>query len=75
MDVFLDQVKAVGFSGVQNFPTVGIIEGRSVPTSRRRMSYGLEVDMIDKAHQKDLLTTPYVFNPTKAADMARAGAT
>jgi predicted TIM-barrel enzyme len=75
MDVFLDQVKAVGFSGVQNFPTVGIIDGTfRTNLEATGMSYGLEVDMIRKAHEKDLLTTPYVFNPDEAADMARAGA-
>jgi predicted TIM-barrel enzyme len=75
MDVFLDQVKAVGFSGVQNFPTVGIIDGTfRTNLEATGMSYGLEVDMIAKAHQKDLLTTPYVFNADEAADMARAGA-
>jgi predicted TIM-barrel enzyme len=75
MDVFLDQVKAIGFSGVQNFPTVGIIDGTfRTNLEETGMSYGLEVDMIAKAHAKDMLTTPYVFNQDEAAAMARAGA-
>jgi predicted TIM-barrel enzyme len=75
MDVFLDQVKTIGFSGVQNFPTVGIIDGTfRANLEGTGMSYGLEVDMIRKAHAKDLLTTPYVFNADEAAAMAAAGA-
>jgi predicted TIM-barrel enzyme len=75
MDVFLEQVKAIGFSGVQNFPTVGIIDGTfRANLEGTGMSYGLEVDMIRKAHAKDLLTTPYVFNADEAAAMAEAGA-
>jgi len=75
MDVFLDEVKAIGFSGVQNFPTVGIIDGMfRANLEGTGMSYGLEVDMIAKAHEKDMLTTPYVFNEDEAAAMARAGA-
>ncbi len=75
MDVFLDDVKAIGFSGVQNFPTVGIIDGTfRANLEETGMSYGLEVDMIAKAHAKDLLTTPHVFNADEAAAMARAGA-
>jgi predicted TIM-barrel enzyme len=75
MDVFLDDVKAIGFSGVQNFPTVGIIDGTfRANLEETGMSYGLEVDMIAKARAKDMLTTPYVFNADEAAAMARAGA-
>jgi predicted TIM-barrel enzyme len=75
MDVFLDEVKRVGFSGVQNFPTVGLIDGVfRANLEETGMSYGLEVDMIAKAHARDLLTTPYVFNADEAAAMARAGA-
>ena len=75
MDVFLDQVAAIGFSGVQNFPTVGIIDGTfRANLEATGMSYGLEVDMIRKAHDKDMLTTPYVFNEDDAAAMAKAGA-
>jgi predicted TIM-barrel enzyme len=74
-DKFLDDVKAIGFSGVQNFPTVGLIDGVfRANLEETGMSYGLEVDMIGLAHRKDLLTTPYVFNAEEAAAMARAGA-
>jgi len=74
-DYFLDQVKAVGFSGVQNFPTVGLIDGTfRANLEETGMSYGLEIDMIGLAHAKDLLTTPYVFNEDEAAAMAGAGA-
>ena len=75
MDRFLDQVKAVGFAGVQNFPTVGLIDGNfRANLEETGMSYALEVDMIARARAKDLLTTPYVFCEADAAAMARAGA-
>jgi predicted TIM-barrel enzyme len=75
MDVFLDDLKRIGFSGVQNFPTVGIIDGTfRTNLEETGMGYGLEVDMIAKARGKDLLTTPYVFNAGEAEAMARAGA-
>jgi predicted TIM-barrel enzyme len=75
MDMFLDQLKAMGFSGVQNFPTVGLIDGIfRANLEETGMSYGLEVDMIAQAHAKDLLTTPYVFSTGDAEAMARAGA-
>ena len=75
MDVFLDQLKAIGFAGVQNFPTVGIIDGTfRANLEETGMSYGLEVDMIAAAHAKDMLTTPYVFNMDEATAMAKAGA-
>jgi predicted TIM-barrel enzyme len=75
MDLFLDQLKAIGFAGVQNFPTVGIIDGTfRANLEETGMSYGLEVDMIAAAHAKDMLTTPYVFNADEAAAMAQAGA-
>jgi predicted TIM-barrel enzyme len=75
MDVFLDEIKALGFSGVQNFPTVGLIDGTfRANLEETGMSYALEVDMIAKAHAIDLLTTPYVFNEAEAEAMARAGA-
>jgi predicted TIM-barrel enzyme len=75
MDVFLDELKRIGFSGVQNFPTVGLIDGNfRLNLEETGMSYGLEVDMIAKAHAKDMLTTPYVFNTDDAATMAKAGA-
>lgn len=74
-DRFLEEVKAVGFSGVQNFPTVGLIDGTfRANLEETGMSYGLEVDMIRLAHEKDLLTTPYVFSEDDAAAMAKAGA-
>ncbi len=74
-DKFLDDLKAVGFSGVQNFPTVGLIDGimRS-NLEETGMSYGQEVDVIALAASKDMLTTPYVFNEDEAAAMAKAGA-
>ena len=75
MDVFLDELKRLGFAGVQNFPTVGIIDGTfRANLEETGMSYGLEVDMIAAACAKDLLTTPYVFNEGEAEAMARAGA-
>ena len=75
MDVFLDELKRIGFSGVQNFPTVGLIDGVfRANLEETGMSYGLEVDMIAKAHAKDMLTSPYVFNEGEAAAMAKAGA-
>src|SRR5271167_703195 len=75
MEVFLDEIKALGFAGVQNFPTVGLIDGTfRVNLEETGMSYGLEVDMIATAHKKDLLTTPYVFNEGEAEAMAKAGA-
>ena len=75
MPVFLQQVRAAGFSGVQNFPTVGLFDG-TIRTGLEEtgMGYGLEVDMIRLAHDMDLLTTPYCFNPDEATAMAAAGA-
>jgi len=75
MPVFLRQLKEIGFSGVQNFPTVGLIDG----TFRRNleetdMGYALEVETIRAAHELDLLTTPYVFSPEDARAMTNAGA-
>ncbi|WP_370316331.1 phosphoenolpyruvate hydrolase family protein [Sagittula sp.] len=75
MDRFLDELKRIGFAGVQNFPTVGLIDGTfRANLEETGMGYGLEVDMIAKAREKDLLTTPYVFDEDSAAAMARAGA-
>ena len=75
MPYFLDQVKAIGFAGVQNFPTVGLIDGTfRANLEETGMGFGLEVDMIRTAHGMDLLTAPYVFDEEQAADMARAGA-
>jgi predicted TIM-barrel enzyme len=75
MDVFLRQVRDAGFAGVQNFPTVGLIDGTfRANLEETGMSYGLEVDMIRTAGGLGLLTAPYVFDPDQAAEMARAGA-
>jgi predicted TIM-barrel enzyme len=75
MDVFLEQLKALGFAGVQNFPTVGLFDGVfRANLEETGMSFGLEIDMIQKAHAKDMLTTPYVFGEGDAAAMAEAGA-
>jgi predicted TIM-barrel enzyme len=75
MDVFLREIQRTGFSGVQNFPTVGLFDGmfrRNLEETG--MGYGLEVDMIRRARELDLLTAPYVFEPDQARDMAEAGA-
>src|SRR5215510_3494650 len=75
LEPFLAQIAVLGFSGVQNFPTVGLFDG----TFRKNleetgMGYGLEVEMIRAAHERDLLTAPYVFSVEDAAAMAEAGA-
>lgn len=75
MKLFLRDVDAAGFSGVQNFPTVGLIDGKfRVNLEETGMGYGVEVDMIAQAHEMGLLTTPYVFNSEDATAMASAGA-
>jgi predicted TIM-barrel enzyme len=75
MPQFLAELKYMGFSGVQNFPTIGLFDGvMRASFEETGMSYGLEVDMIRAAHEMDLLTTPYVFNPDEAQAMTRAGA-
>ena len=75
MDAFLKQIKEAGFSGVQNFPTVGLCDGLFRQNlEETEMGYGLEVDMIRKAHEMDLFTAPYVFNAEEAMAMAEAGA-
>lgn len=75
MDKFLKQLKDMGFAGVQNFPTVGLIDGVFRQNLEETgMGYGLEVDMVRAAHELDMLTTPYVFDTRQAQDMARAGA-
>lgn len=75
MPQFLAELKAMGFSGVQNFPTIGLFDGAMRQSFEETgMGFGLEVDMIAAAHTLDLLTTPYVFNPDEATAMARAGA-
>jgi predicted TIM-barrel enzyme len=72
---FLQRLIQLGFSGVQNFPSVGLIDGVfRANLEETGMGYGLEVDLIAQAHALDLLTTPYVFNAEQSADMTRAGA-
>lgn len=72
---FLAELKDMGFSGVQNFPTVGLFDGTMRQSFEETgMGYWLEVDMIAEAHALDLLTTPYVFNPSEAKAMTAAGA-
>lgn len=74
-DKFLDELKAQGFAGVQNFPTVGLIDGNfRANLEETGMSYSQEIEMIAMAHDKDMLTTPYVFSAQNAAAMAAAGA-
>jgi predicted TIM-barrel enzyme len=74
-DQLLRQLIDLGFSGVQNFPTVGLIDGTfRANLEETGMSYALEVDMIRAARAMDLLTTPYVFSEQNARDMAAAGA-
>jgi len=75
MDVFLDELRRIGFSGIQNFPTVGLMDGTyRVGLEETGMGYGLEVDLVRVAREKDMLTSPYVFDPQQATDMAQAGA-
>jgi predicted TIM-barrel enzyme len=75
MPRFLAELKDMGFSGVQNFPTIGLFDGRMRQSFEETgMGYGMEVDMIAAAHELDLLTTPYVFNPDEARAMTEAGA-
>lgn len=75
MNIFLDELKRMGFSGVQNFPTVGLCDGLFRQNlEETNMGYDLEVDMIAKAHQMDLFTSPYVFTVDEAVKMTKAGA-
>ena len=75
MEFFLPQLKAMGFQGVQNFPTVGLFDGQFRQSLEETgLGYGKEVEMIAIAHRLDLLTTPYVFNPEESMRMAQAGA-
>jgi predicted TIM-barrel enzyme len=75
MPQFLAELKHMGFSGVQNFPTIGLFDGVMRESFEETgMGYGLEVDMIRQAHELDLLTTPYVFNAEEARAMTAAGA-
>ena len=74
-DYFLRQLKDMGFAGIQNFPTVGLFDGKMrTNLEETGMGYGLEVDLVAAARDLDLLTTPYVFNPDEAERMTRAGA-
>jgi predicted TIM-barrel enzyme len=75
LDPFLRTLGELGFSGVQNFPTVGLFDGViRAQLEETGMGYALEVQMIERARQHDLLTTPYVFSEENARDMAKAGA-
>ncbi|KAI4177957.1 MAG: hypothetical protein LQ343_000041 [Gyalolechia ehrenbergii] len=75
IDTFLKQLKDLGFCGVQNFPTVGLIDGKFRQNLEETgMSYDLEVDMIKAARELDMVTTPYVFNVDEAERMTKAGA-
>ena len=75
MELFLRELRSLGFAGVQNFPTVGLIDGLFRQNLEETgMSFSKEVDMIAAARELDLLTTPYVFNPQEAVAMTRAGA-
>jgi predicted TIM-barrel enzyme len=72
---FLKELKSMGFAGIQNFPTVGLIDGVfRANLEETGMSYALEVEMVAAARELDLLTTPYVFNLQEARDMVEAGA-
>ena len=74
-DRFLDELASLGFAGIQNFPTVGLIDGVfRANLEETGMGYGLEVDLVAAARAKDMLTTPYVFSAEDARAMARAGA-
>ncbi|XP_071915489.1 toMV susceptible protein tm-1(GCR26)-like [Coffea arabica] len=75
IDYFLKQLESIGFCGVQNFPTVGLFDGNFRQNLEETgMGYGLEVEMVAKAHEMGLLTTPYAFNIEEAVAMAKAGA-
>jgi predicted TIM-barrel enzyme len=74
-DKFLDELKELGFAGIQNFPTVGLIDGVfRANLEETGMSFALEVEMVARAAGKDMLTTPYVFSTDDAVAMAKAGA-
>ncbi|MCK3667819.1 phosphoenolpyruvate hydrolase family protein [Photorhabdus noenieputensis] len=75
LPLFLDELKAQGFAGIQNFPTVGLIDGKFRKNLEETgMGYALEVKLIRLAHEKGMITTPYVFNEKEAEAMAQAGA-
>ena len=74
-DEFLDRLRAMGFAGIQNFPTVGLIDGSfRANLEETGMGFDLEIELIARARAKDMMTTPYVFSPEQAAAMTRAGA-
>jgi predicted TIM-barrel enzyme len=74
-DQFLQRLISLGFSGIQNFPTVGLIDGNfRANLEETGMGYGLEVDIVARARAMDLLTTPYIFSTANAKDMSKAGA-
>ena len=74
-DYFLKQIKDMGFAGIQNFPTVGLFDGKMrVNLEETGMGYGLEVDLVKAAHDLELLTTPYVFDTKESEQMTGAGA-
>jgi predicted TIM-barrel enzyme len=74
-DAFLQRLIGLGFSGIQNFPSVGLIDGTfRANLEETGMGYGLEVELVARARSLDLLTTPYVFSEENAKDMTRAGA-
>ncbi|MGE0004899.1 MAG: phosphoenolpyruvate hydrolase family protein [Parvibaculaceae bacterium] len=74
-DDFLDRLAALGFAGIQNFPTVGLFDGRMrANLEETGMGYGLEVDLVRLARRKNMLTTPYAFTAEEAVAMAEAGA-
>ncbi len=74
-DYFLRQLKDMGFAGIQNFPTVGLFDGKMrVNLEETGMGYGLEVDLVKAAHDLELLTTPYVFDTKESEQMTGAGA-
>ena len=75
MHYFLKNVKEIGYSGVQNFPTLGLFKGRMRHTFQETgMSYNLEVEMVHIAHEMDLFASPYAFNPKRLVKMTKAGA-
>ena len=74
-DDYFDRLERLGFAGAQNFPTVGLFDGQMrQQLEETGMGYGLEVEMIARAHARGFVTTPYVFNPAEAVQMAEAGA-
>lgn len=74
-DAFLRELRDLGYSGIQNFPTVGLIDGVfRANLEETGMGFGLEVDLIAAAHEMDLLTTPYAFDPQQAEQLTAAGA-